>query len=128
MHVFKFLFRKSQTVDKEILRAFAVFAVMLCVGIAVYVYTEGWSIMDAAYFSVITLTTVGYGDMHPTTVFSKLFTMGYVLFGVGLVFYLFTALSRHLFEDEKKEIHRIEHEISELEKLLREKRGFSSLG
>jgi len=115
------IFRKIGTVDIELRRAFVVLMLMLGVGTCVYAMAEGWSLLDAAYFSVITLTTIGYGDMYPTTQFAKVFTMGYVLVGVGLVFYIFTSLTRHFFEDEKRDILRIEHEIIELEALLKKK-------
>lgn len=115
------IFRKLKTIDPEIVRASAAFFLMICVGTLVYAFAEGWSFVDAAYFSVITLTTIGYGDMHPTMAFTKLFTMAYVLIGVGLVFYLFTSLAHHLFEDEKKEIRHIEEEIEALEALLKQK-------
>ena len=58
---------------------------VLASGTTFYALVEGWSVVDALYFSVLTLTTVGFGDLVPTTVASKLFTVGYVLFGVGLL-------------------------------------------
>jgi len=48
-------------------------------------FLERWSFINSFYFSVTTLTTVGFGDLHPTTPFSKLFTALYVLIGVGIV-------------------------------------------
>jgi voltage-gated potassium channel len=41
--------------------------------------------IDAIYFSVITITTVGYGDIHPTNDITKIFTIFYVLIGVGII-------------------------------------------
>ena len=41
--------------------------------------------MDALYFTVVTLTTVGYGDFVPTRVVSKLFVIGYIVIGLGLM-------------------------------------------
>jgi voltage-gated potassium channel len=46
---------------------------------------EGWSIVDALYFSVTTLTTVGLGDLAPTTTVGKLFTVIYIFAGLSLV-------------------------------------------
>ncbi|MBT7073165.1 MAG: two pore domain potassium channel family protein [Anaerolineae bacterium] len=50
-----------------------------------YARVEGWNILDSLYFSVITLTTVGYGDFAPQTPAGKLFTILYILIGLGLI-------------------------------------------
>jgi len=50
-------------------------AIILAVGTVAYHYLEGWSWVDSLYFSVITLTTIGYGDFSPQTDAGKLFTM-----------------------------------------------------
>ncbi len=60
-------------------------AVVLSVGIVFYHHVEQLKWLDSLYFSVITLTTVGYGDIVPTTDAGKLFTVFYVLFGVGII-------------------------------------------
>jgi hypothetical protein len=57
----------------------------LIVGTLVYMWLEGWSWIDALYFSVVTLATVGFGDLTPTTDLAKLFTIGYILAGVGII-------------------------------------------
>ena len=54
-------------------------------GTLFYRVVEGWSTVDAFYFSVTTLTTVGLGDVAPTTTFGKLFTAVYILAGLGLI-------------------------------------------
>ncbi len=58
-------------------------ASMVGVGTVAYHLLEGWSLLDSLYFSVVTLATVGYGDLTPTTVPAKLFTVGYILSGSG---------------------------------------------
>src|SRR5215203_2673180 len=57
----------------------------LLIGTFFYSYQEGWSLLDAFYFSVTTLTTVGLGDLAPTTPIGKLFTVGYIFSGLGLI-------------------------------------------
>ena len=62
---------------------------------AVYHFTEDWSWVDSLYFSVVAVTTVGFGDLTPTTDGSKLFTVFYVVVGVALIgTYLNLALRR----------------------------------
>ena len=64
-------------------------------GTAAYMFLEGWSVVDALYFSVITLTTIGFGDLHPTTDVSKLFTIAYILTGLGIVALFLSELPKH---------------------------------
>jgi hypothetical protein len=60
-------------------------ALMLAVGTVFYATVEGWGLFDALYFSVITLSTVGYGDLTPKTTFARAFTMVYILCGLGIL-------------------------------------------
>lgn len=62
-------------------------AVVLLLGIATVVYhiLEGWGWVDSLYFSSVAVTTVGFGDLVPTTSGSKLFTVFYVLTGIAVV-------------------------------------------
>lgn len=57
----------------------------LLTGTIFYARVEGWSVIDSLYFCVVTLTTIGYGDLHPTRDLSKLFTIGYIVTGLGLL-------------------------------------------
>ena len=66
----------------------------LAIGTVVYHFVEHFSWLNAYYFSVITLTTVGYGDLTPHTAFGKIFTTFYVLSGVGIITTFITATIR----------------------------------
>jgi voltage-gated potassium channel len=55
------------------------------IGTIVYRYLEDWGWVDSFYFSVITLTTVGYGDLAPSSSSSKLFTVFYIVTGISLL-------------------------------------------
>lgn len=65
-------------------RSLAVLVVFtLLSGTLFYRAVEGWSLVDAFYFSVTTLTTVGLGDVAPSTTSGKLFTTVYIFAGFG---------------------------------------------
>ena len=59
--------------------------IILGIGTVAYHHLEGWAWIDCFYFSVITLTTIGYGDFSPQTVGGKLFTIGYIVIGLGMI-------------------------------------------
>lgn len=68
-------------------------------GTLFYRSVEDWSWIDSLYFTVITLTTVGYGDLSPTQSMSKLFTVVIVLLGIGLLVTLIERIARYSVED-----------------------------
>jgi hypothetical protein len=68
---------------------------VLALGTLVYHWLEGWSWIDAFYFSVITLTTIGYGDLYPVTDMGKLFTVVYIVMGLGLILGFISAVYDH---------------------------------
>ena len=69
------------------------YVALLFIGTAFYVRTEGWSVLDALYFCVVTLATVGYGDFAPRTSIGKVFTIVYILIGAGVFVVLAAELA-----------------------------------
>lgn len=67
----------------------------IALGTIAYAWLEGWSPVDSLYFSVVTLATVGYGDLHPTTDPAKLFTIVHILFGLGVLAAFITEAMKH---------------------------------
>ena len=59
--------------------------VILATGTLSYHFMEDWSLLNAFYFCVVSLLTVGYGDLTPTTDFAKLFTVFYLFVGFGFI-------------------------------------------
>ncbi|HEX9978009.1 MAG TPA: potassium channel family protein [Acidimicrobiia bacterium] len=69
--------------------------VLLLAGTFFYARVEGWTLLNSLYFSVMTLTTVGYGDFIPHTMAGRLFSIFYVLIGLGIVIALATEIAGH---------------------------------
>lgn len=57
-------------------------------GTAGYMVIEGWDVLDAFYMTVITMGTVGYGEVHEISKTGRLFTILLIFFGVGFFVYL----------------------------------------
>jgi voltage-gated potassium channel len=66
---------------------------LLLTGTIFYWRFEDWTIIEALYFSVATLTTVGYGDFTPTTTETQIFTVMYILIGFGVLAALLTSVA-----------------------------------
>jgi voltage-gated potassium channel len=64
-------------------------AAVLAVGIVGYVLIEGWSFLDSTYMTVITLSTVGFGEVRPLSQAGQVFTILLVVAGVGALAYSF---------------------------------------
>ncbi|WP_310992221.1 potassium channel family protein [Aequorivita marina] len=64
-------------------------------GTVAYHYLESWSWLDSLYFSLITLTTIGYGDFSPQTEAGKWFTIFYIIIGVGIILTFVNTVYQH---------------------------------
>ncbi len=80
--------------DPEFRALFVLVVLTLATGTFFYAWIEGWSLLDAFYFSAITLTTVGYGDLAPVTAAGKLFTVFYIFAGIGIIVSFVDAVAR----------------------------------
>jgi voltage-gated potassium channel len=53
-------------------------------GTVFYHFVEGWSWLDSYFFTVVTISTVGYGKLVPATAAGKIFTTGLIFVGLGV--------------------------------------------
>ena len=76
-------------------------------GTIFYHWVEGWRWLDSLYFCVITLATVGYGDLTPKTDLGKVFTMIYIFIGIGLLIAVFTRLADALLIAQREQLDKL---------------------
>lgn len=88
--------------DKEYRDLMITTVIYLFVGTIVYHKLEGWSWLDSLYFSTITLTTVGYGDFSPQTDAGKLFTVFYIILGIGIFLSFINTIYHHFNSERRK--------------------------
>jgi voltage-gated potassium channel Kch len=85
IHPLRTLFLMDVIQDRDSRPVFLWAGSVLLVGTLAYHFLEGWSLLDSLYFSVITLATVGYGDLVPTTPVAKVLTILYVINGISIL-------------------------------------------
>jgi len=88
-------------------------------GVIGYMVIEGWNFRDSFFMTVITITTVGYGEVHELTAAGEIFTIVLLVFGVGIILYLLGTAAKLLLEGELEDLigrKRLEKKISELKK------------
>lgn len=90
----------------------------LSVGTIGYMLIEGWGFLDAVFMTTITLSTVGYGEVHPLTPAGRIFSILLMGAGLGTVLYAFTRIGQLVIEGELLDImgmRRMRQQIDNLE-------------
>jgi len=79
-------------------------ATLLTLGSLGFIWLEHWDVMDALYMTVTTLTTVGYGEVHPLSRLGRIYNMGLILAGMGVMLYIVGSLARVVVEGEIRQV------------------------
>lgn len=74
-------------IPRNIFKLIFLIVTLFAFGTVGYMIIEGWSLIDALYMVVITMTTVGFGEVNPLSSNGRLFTIGLMLFGIGVLAY-----------------------------------------
>jgi len=103
-------------VSRFILDLFIFFIILIggCIG---FIVIEGWDSLDALYMTIITLTTVGFQEVHPLSRTGKIFTIFLIVSGVGFIFYFLRTITGMMVEGTLKDVfgrRKLEKQISQI--------------
>jgi hypothetical protein len=117
--------------DWKVINALIIVLLWIFVGTFIFWNIEQWTIIDSFYFSVSSLTTVGYGDLTPSSQFGRLVAALYILFGVGIVLASLGVIGKDFLGREESRLKRsysrqsqvkgeeVSSEIESVKKILR---------
>ncbi len=94
-----------------------VLTVIIVGGTVGYIWIEDYPIIDAFYMTVITISTVGFGEIHPLSSTGKLFTAGLIITSFGTFAYSITSISTYLVGGEYKQFVKRQKLMKELKNL-----------
>jgi voltage-gated potassium channel len=80
--------------------AFCILALLVAGGTVGYSLIEKWSLLDGLYMTVITITTVGFGEVKPLSAAGKHFTIVFLVLSIASVGYSVTTLITYIFEGQ----------------------------
>ncbi len=82
------------------------FVAIILVGTTGYMFLEGWPWTDALYMTLITISTVGFGEIRPLSERGRMFTAALIVMGVGGAAYTFSTVADYLIAGELRGILR----------------------
>jgi len=85
---------------RRLLWGLCILVTIIVAGVIGYAVIEGWSFIDSLYMTVITITTVGYGEVHPLTTAGQIFSIFLIVGGVSGAVYILSAIAGYLIEGQ----------------------------
>jgi len=89
---------------KRLTIAVLILIAVLFLGMTGFHYLEGWGFVESLYATVVTLSTVGYGDFSPHTKEGMLFTVFLILIGVGTMLYTVGLVAETMIEGRIRDV------------------------
>ncbi|MCC6503214.1 MAG: potassium channel protein [Deltaproteobacteria bacterium] len=86
----------------HIIKVILVFLVIMAFGVAGLMIIEGWPFLDALYMVVITLSTIGYREVHELSTPGTIFLIGFIILGVGSFLYVVSTTAEFIVEGHLK--------------------------
>ena len=82
----------------QIIRSLILLGFVILIGTLGYMLTEKWQFIDAFYMTIITITTVGFGEIHPVSETGRLFTVILIFMGMGIIAYTLGIVAQAMVE------------------------------
>lgn len=107
MSIFVQFFRRLRRTGLQVSRSelwpiLSLTLLTLGTGTFVYARLENWTFLESLYFTIITMTTVGYGDLAPQSNTSRWFTIGFTLVAIGIGGYAISTFAAYTIEGRQK--------------------------
>jgi voltage-gated potassium channel len=99
---------------REILLASTALFVVIAIGSTGYVLIEGWPWMDGLFMTFITLSTIGFGEVHPLSPLGRIFTIFLAITGIGIVTFVAARSAQLLLASERLRERRMMNRIEAL--------------
>ena len=71
---------------------------ILAIGVVGYTVIEGWSFLDSFYMTILTVSTVGFQEVHELSTAGRIFSIILIIGGVGTMFYTLTTIVQYIIE------------------------------
>jgi len=95
---------------------------LIFVGTLIFSHIEKWPLIDSFFYTTMTVTTIGYGDLVPTHDLSKIITSVFAMVSIPVALFLFGLLAEDILETRlghfEKKVHEIISREKEIEKEL----------
>ncbi|MGO9013441.1 MAG: potassium channel family protein [Dissulfurispiraceae bacterium] len=106
-----------ETLRKRLILSGLLIFLIVAIGTAGFIIIERWNFLDALYMTIITLTTVGYAEVHNLSSEGRIFNIFLIIGGVGTVFYALSTGAKVVLEGELQDMfgrNRLEKKIRDL--------------
>ena len=90
---------------------------LVVVGTIGYIIIDGYSLFDAFYMTIITVATVGYGEVAPLSTAGKLFTVFLIITSFGTFAYAVSSITRFVMDGEFNQLYKNKKLNAAIEKL-----------
>ena len=107
----------QRNLSRSVILGTALLLFWIILGTVGFTVLEGWSFVDSLYMSIITISTVGFGEVQPLHPAGRMFASFIIVAGIGTAVYTFTGLGQLVLEGELVSLMGRRKMMSELDKL-----------